>query len=99
MHESVGHLQASAVVTALWAVRYRRVTRGWLQILLILCWRSATEIDNENIMKLRTLLILAGANFLACSAFGQLTAADVTGIIEHAVTRAIRISPNSVIAV
>ena len=31
--------------------------------------------------------------------FGQLTASDVQTIINHAVTRAVAISPNSVIAV
>jgi uncharacterized protein GlcG (DUF336 family) len=50
-------------------------------------------------MKLRALLILVATNLLACSAFAQLTAADVTKIIKHAVTRAVKISRNSVIAV
>ena len=50
-------------------------------------------------MKLRALLVLAAANLLASSAFAQLTAADVTTIINRAVTRAVAISPNSVIAV
>src|SRR5438270_9033222 len=50
-------------------------------------------------MKFRALLILAAANLIATSAFAQLTATDVTNIIGHAVTRAVTISPNSVIAV
>ncbi len=50
-------------------------------------------------MKLRSLFILAAANFFTGSAFAQLTAADVTKVINQAVTRAVRISPNSVIAV
>jgi uncharacterized protein GlcG (DUF336 family) len=50
-------------------------------------------------MKLRSLLILAAGHLIASSAFAQLTAADVTAIINRAVTRAAKISPNSVIAV
>jgi uncharacterized protein GlcG (DUF336 family) len=51
-------------------------------------------------MKIRIVLLLAAANFFACSASAQqLTAADVSRIITHAVTRAVQISPNSVIAV
>ena len=50
-------------------------------------------------MKLQALLIFAAANLFACPAFGQLIAADVTRVINQAVTRAVRISPNSVIAV
>src|SRR5947208_8206249 len=50
-------------------------------------------------MKLRAVLILAAANLFASSTFAQLTAADVTGIINRAVTRAVKISKNSVIAV
>jgi uncharacterized protein GlcG (DUF336 family) len=50
-------------------------------------------------MKLRALLVLAAANLFAASAIAQLTAADVTNIIDHAVARAVKISPNSVIAV
>jgi uncharacterized protein GlcG (DUF336 family) len=49
-------------------------------------------------MRLR-VLILAAANLITCSAFAQLTATDVTQIIGHAVTRAVAISSNSVIAV
>src|SRR5260370_28728543 len=50
-------------------------------------------------MKLRALLVLAAANLIASSALAQLTAADVTAIINQAVLRAVKISPNSVIAV
>jgi uncharacterized protein GlcG (DUF336 family) len=50
-------------------------------------------------MKMRTLLILAASSVLARSGLAQLTATDVTNIIGHAVTRALAISPNSVIAV
>src|SRR3982751_5779680 len=50
-------------------------------------------------MKLRLVLLLAAAECVASSAFAQLTAADVTRIINQAVTRARVISPNSVIAV
>jgi len=50
-------------------------------------------------MKLRAVLIFAAANLFASSAIAQLTAADVTRVINQAVTRAVRISPNSVIAV
>src|SRR2546421_1495571 len=50
-------------------------------------------------MKLRALLILAAANIIATAGFAQLTVADVTGIVNRAVTRAVKISKNSVIAV
>src|SRR5438552_863377 len=50
-------------------------------------------------MKLRILFLLVAATFLASSAFAQLTAVDVQTIINRAVTRAVQISPNSVIAV
>ena len=50
-------------------------------------------------MKLRTLLLASAASLIASSAFGQLTLADVQTIINRAVTRAVAISPNSVIAV
>src|SRR5436190_4738176 len=50
-------------------------------------------------MKIRSLLILVAASLIATSGFAQLTATDVTQIIGHAVTRAVAISPNSVIAV
>lgn len=50
-------------------------------------------------MKLRGLVVFAAANMLVSSSFAQLTAADVTAIINHAVTRAVSVSPKSVIAV
>src|SRR6266404_56356 len=50
-------------------------------------------------MKLRAFSIFAATSLLAPSAFAQLTASDVQTIINHAVTRAVTISPNSVIAV
>src|SRR5438128_4318247 len=50
-------------------------------------------------MKLRVLFPFVAASFLSSSAFAQLTAADVQTIINHAVTRAVQVSPNSVIAV
>jgi len=50
-------------------------------------------------VNLRTFSLFAVASLLASSAFAQLTASDVQTIINHAVTRAVVISPNSVIAV
>lgn len=50
-------------------------------------------------MKLRALLLLFAASFMASSAVAQLTAVDVQTVINRAVTRALQISPNSVIAV
>src|SRR5256885_10914181 len=50
-------------------------------------------------MKLRFLLALIALTSISPTTFAQLTAADVTAIINRAVTRAVRISPNSVIAV
>jgi len=50
-------------------------------------------------MKLRAFSLFAAASLLASSAFAQLTASDVQTIINHAVTRAVTISSNSVIAV
>src|SRR6202140_2904116 len=50
-------------------------------------------------MKLRVLFLFVAASFLSSSAFAQLTAADVQTIINHAVTRAVQVSPRSVIAV
>src|SRR5262245_25403166 len=50
-------------------------------------------------MKRRVFLVFVAATFLATPAFAQLTATDVTQIIGHAVTRAVAISPSSVIAV
>src|ERR1700720_1989543 len=62
-------------------------------------WSIVRGFASSKAMKLRPLLILAAANLFASSAFAQLTAVDVTAIINQAVTRAVRISPNSVIAV
>ena len=50
-------------------------------------------------MKLRVLFLFGAASFISSSAFAQLTAADVQTIINHAVTRAVQVSPRSVIAV
>ena len=50
-------------------------------------------------MKLRAFSFVAAASLLVSSASAQLTASDVQTIINHAVTRAVTISSNSVIAV
>lgn len=50
-------------------------------------------------MKARLSLLLLALAAGVSSTFSQLTVADVNTIIGHAVTRAIKISPNSVIAV
>ena len=50
-------------------------------------------------MKLRAALLFLALFYAADSASAQLTAADVTKVINQAVTRAVKISPNSVIAV
>jgi uncharacterized protein GlcG (DUF336 family) len=50
-------------------------------------------------VKLRVLFLFVAASLLSSSAFAQLTAADVQTIIHHAVTRAVQVSPRSVIAV
>jgi uncharacterized protein GlcG (DUF336 family) len=50
-------------------------------------------------MKCRALLVFAVAGLLTPPAFAQLTVANVHNIIRNAVTRAAKISPNSVIAV
>ncbi len=50
-------------------------------------------------MKARFPLFLLALMAGAGSAFGQLTVADVSAIIGHAVTRAVKVSPNSIIAV
>src|SRR5438105_15482040 len=50
-------------------------------------------------MKLRVLFPFVAASFLSSSAFAQLTAADVQTIINHAVTPAVQVAPNSLIAV
>ncbi len=62
-------------------------------------WSILRGFGISKAMKLRAFLILAAANLIVSSALAQLTAADVTGIINRAVTRAVKISPNSVIAV
>ena len=50
-------------------------------------------------MKARFPLFLLALMAGAGAAFGQLTVADVSAIIGHAVTRAVKVSPNSIIAV
>ena len=50
-------------------------------------------------MKRFALLVVAVALVLTTPAFAQLTAGNVRRIIKNAVTRAVKISPNSVIAV
>src|SRR5882762_1186910 len=50
-------------------------------------------------MKLRVLFFFVAASLLSSSTFAQLTAADVQIIINHAVTRAVQVSPRTVIAV
>jgi uncharacterized protein GlcG (DUF336 family) len=50
-------------------------------------------------MKFRAPLLLCAFSSIASAAFGQLTPADVQTIINRAVTRAVKISPDSVIAV
>src|SRR5438552_7533104 len=50
-------------------------------------------------MKRLALLVVAVALVLTTPAFAQLTAGNVRRIIKNAVTRAVKISPNSVIAV
>ena len=57
------------------------------------------NLITPQLMRLRGLLILAVANLIATSTFAQLTGADVTTIINQAVIRASKVSPNSVIAV
>jgi uncharacterized protein GlcG (DUF336 family) len=58
-----------------------------------------TQFVNHFAMKLRPLLLVAAGGFFMSSAHAQLTATDVEKIIGQAVTRAVAISPNSVIAV
>src|SRR5437660_4658958 len=65
----------------------------------VFSWSTLRGFAISKAMKLRAVLILAAANLFASSTFAQLTAADVTGIINRAVTRAVKISKNSVIAV
>ena len=50
-------------------------------------------------MKLRALLVVVSVSLIASPAHAQLTAADVTTIINQAVLRAVVVSPDSVIAV
>src|SRR5256884_9874879 len=50
-------------------------------------------------MKRRALFLLIASNLIATAGFAKLTSDDVTGIINRAVTRAVKISKNSVIAV
>ncbi|MEY2539972.1 MAG: hypothetical protein QOG67_3712 [Verrucomicrobiota bacterium] len=50
-------------------------------------------------MKLRATLFPLAFYAVVSSAHAQLTATDVQSIINHAVTRAVKVSPNSVIAV
>src|SRR2546423_3118767 len=50
-------------------------------------------------MKVRIFVAVVALASIASTTFAQLTAADVTLIINRAVTRAAKISPNSVIAV
>jgi len=50
-------------------------------------------------MKRFALLVVAVALVLTTPAFAQLTAGNVRRIIKNAVTRAVKISPNSVVAV
>ena len=61
--------------------------------------KQSCDLLTRKPMKIRSLLILVAASLIATSGFAQLTATDVTQIIGHAVTRAVAISPNSVIAV
>src|SRR5439155_14629647 len=63
-------------------------------------WWSTIKIPDKPIrMKRRVFLVFVAAALLATPTFAQLTATDVTQIIGHAVTRAVAISSNSVIAV
>src|SRR5688572_28923992 len=55
-------------------------------------------VKKRTLMRFRVFLLLLILATRA-SALAQLTAADVTKVINQAVTRAIKISPNSVIAV
>src|SRR3984893_513751 len=62
-------------------------------------WRFASESDSPFAMRVRAFLLFIAASLLSSSTFAQLTAADVQTIINHAVTRAVQVSPRSVIAV
>src|SRR5215831_14816027 len=61
--------------------------------------KRTCNLLTPNPVRLRGFLILPAVHLLASSVFAQLTASDVTKIIDQAVTRAVTISPNSVIAV
>ena len=63
-------------------------------------WRMRTQFDSSMIaMTLRALFLLTAGSFLVSPVSAQLTATDVQTIINRAVTRAVQISPRSVIAV
>src|SRR3984893_11980478 len=66
---------------------------------LTFAWQRWDDSAMSMFMKLQVLLGLLSASCLPLSASAQLTSADVTRIINQAVTRAVAISPNSVIAV
>ena len=66
---------------------------------LTFAWQRCGDSAMSMFMKMRMLLGLLSASCLPLSASAQLTSADVTRIINQAVTRAVAISPNSVIAV
>jgi uncharacterized protein GlcG (DUF336 family) len=67
--------------------------------LRILRGEFAGDLIQDPSMKLRTALAFFALAFVRSTANAQLTAADVQTIINHAVTRAVKISPTSVIAV
>lgn len=64
----------------------------------VFCGELRRNLISRYAMKSRILLLCAAA-FLATPAFAQLTVADVTKIVNQAVTRAVTVSSNSVIAV
>jgi uncharacterized protein GlcG (DUF336 family) len=70
-----------------------------IDALTIFWWQTISEPDKRMRMKLRGLLVFAVATLITPPAFAQLTAGDVNKIIRSAVTRAVQISRNSVIAV
>ncbi|HEX4638419.1 MAG TPA: heme-binding protein [Chthoniobacterales bacterium] len=65
----------------------------------ILVGQRRPDLLIASTVKFRALLIFAAVGLLAAPARAQLTAADVTTIINQAVLRAVKISPNSVITV
>jgi uncharacterized protein GlcG (DUF336 family) len=79
-------------------LRHGKQARGY-KIDNLFSGGHSRNLLNQLAMKLRGLFVLAAANFIVSSVFAQLTAADVTKIINQAVTRAVNVSPNSVIAV